>query len=164
MAAAGPKVKAPVNHWIVALTVTLATFMEVLDTSIANVALPLHRRRTFCRPEPDYLGAHQLPGRQRDRASAFRLAHRDDRPQAILHDLRIALHGQLGALRRRPNIELLIFFRVLQGIGGGGLQPSEQGILVDTFPVAAARHGDGHLRSGRGRRADLGPDIGGIYH
>ena len=36
----GVKVKPPVNHWIVALTVTLATFMEVLDTSIANVALP----------------------------------------------------------------------------------------------------------------------------
>jgi DHA2 family multidrug resistance protein len=36
----GPKVKAPVNHWIVAITVTLATFMEVLDISIANVALP----------------------------------------------------------------------------------------------------------------------------
>ena len=36
----GPRVQAPVNHWIVALTVTLATFMEVLDTSIANVALP----------------------------------------------------------------------------------------------------------------------------
>ena len=33
-----------------------------------------------------------------------------------------------------PSIELLILFRVLQGIGGGGLQPSEQGILVDTFP------------------------------
>jgi MFS transporter, DHA2 family, multidrug resistance protein len=33
-----------------------------------------------------------------------------------------------------PSIELLIFFRVLQGLGGGGLQPSEQGILVDTFP------------------------------
>ena len=35
-----PKIRAPVNHWIVALTVTLATFMEMLDTSIANVALP----------------------------------------------------------------------------------------------------------------------------
>ena len=33
-----------------------------------------------------------------------------------------------------PNIDLLILFRVLQGLGGGGLQPSEQGILVDTFP------------------------------
>ena len=35
-----PRVQTPVNHWFVALTVTLATFMEVLDTSIANVALP----------------------------------------------------------------------------------------------------------------------------
>jgi DHA2 family multidrug resistance protein len=35
-----PRVQAPVNHWIVAFTVTLATFMEVLDTSVANVALP----------------------------------------------------------------------------------------------------------------------------
>ena len=34
------------NPWIIALTVTLATFMEVLDTSIANVALPAHRRRS----------------------------------------------------------------------------------------------------------------------
>ena len=44
----------------------------------------------------------------------------------------------------------LIFFRVLQGVGGGGLQPSEQAILADTFSPQAARHGVRGLRHGRG--------------
>ena len=48
--------------------------------------------------------------------------------------MRAAVHDQFGLCGQAPNIELLILFRVFQGLGGGGLQPSEQGVLVDTFP------------------------------
>ncbi len=130
----GPRVKAPVNHWIVALTVTLATFMEVLDTSIANVALP-------------YIAGGMAVGRSQSTwvLTSYLVAN------AIVLPLSGWLMGLFGRKRfymtcvllftissalcgAAPNIGLLIFFRVLQGLGGGGLQPSEQGILVDTFP------------------------------
>jgi MFS transporter, DHA2 family, multidrug resistance protein len=130
----GPKVQAPVNHWFVALTVTLATFMEVLDTSIANVALP-------------YIAGGLSVGRSQATwvLTSYLVAN------AIVLPLSGWLSGLLGRKRfymtcvllftvssalcgAAPNIGLLIFFRVLQGLGGGGLQPSEQGILVDTFP------------------------------
>ena len=130
----GPRVQAPVNHWIVALTVTLATFMEVLDTSIANVALP-------------YISGDLAVGRSQ---STWVLTS-DLVANAIVLPLSGWLMGLFGRKRfymtcvflfivssalcgAAPNIELLIVFRVLQGLGGGGLQPSEQGILVDTFP------------------------------
>jgi len=130
----GPAVKAPVNHWIVALTVTLATFMEVLDTSIANVALP-------------YIAGGLGVGKSQSTwvLTSYLVAN------AIVLPLSGWLIGLIGRKRyymgcvflftlssalcgAAPSIELLILFRVLQGIGGGGLQPSEQGILVDTFP------------------------------
>ncbi len=132
----GPAVRAPVNHWIVALTVTLATFMEVLDTSIANVALP-------------YIAGGLGVGKSQSTwvLTSYLVAN------AIVLPLSGWLVGMIGRKRyymgcvflftvssalcgAAPSIELLILFRLLQGIGGGGLQPSEQGILVDTFPRA----------------------------
>ncbi len=130
-----PKAPAPVNHWIVALTVTLATFMEVLDTSIANVALP-------------HIAGGLSAGRSQSTwvLTSYLVAN------AIVLPLSGWLIGLVGRKRfymacvtlftlasalcgAAPTLEWLIIFRVLQGIGGGGLQPSEQGILVDTFPV-----------------------------
>ena len=132
----GPAVKPPVNHWIVALTVTLATFMEVLDTSIANVALPYiagglgvgKSQSTWVLTSYLVANAIVLPlsgwfismiGRKRYYMACV-----------FLFTVSSALCGAA------PSIELLILCRILQGIGGGGLQPSEQGILVDTFPKA----------------------------
>jgi DHA2 family multidrug resistance protein len=130
----GAKVKPPVNHWFVALTVTLATFMEVLDTSIANVALP-------------HISGSLSAGRSQSTwvLTSYLVAN------AIVLPLSGWLIGMFGRKRfymtcvvvfmvssalcgAAPSLELLIVFRVFQGLGGGGLQPSEQGILVDTFP------------------------------
>jgi DHA2 family multidrug resistance protein len=123
-----------VNPWLVALTVSLATFMEVMDTSIANVAL---------RHIAGDLGAGQSE-------STWVLTS-----YLISNAIVLPISGWLSSIlgRKRfymscvavftissllcglaPSLGWLLFFRVLQGIGGGGLAPSEQAILTDTFP------------------------------
>ena len=123
-----------VNPWIVAMTVTLATFMEVLDSSIANVALP---------HIAGGLGATQ------DEATwvltAYLVANAIILPAGAymttfigrkkFYMICVALFGISSALCGfAPSLPILIFCRILQGIGGGGLAPSEQAILADTFP------------------------------
>jgi DHA2 family multidrug resistance protein len=128
-----------VNPWLIALTVSLATFMEVMDTSIANVSLR-HIAGSMAASQDEstwvltsYLvsNAIVLPisgwlssviGRKRFYMSCVAL---------------FTISSFLCGIA--PNLGLLLFFRILQGIGGGGLAPSEQAILTDTF--SAARRG-----------------------
>jgi DHA2 family multidrug resistance protein len=121
------------NRWAVALTVTLATFMEVLDTSIANVALPHIAGGLGASADEatwvltSYLVANAviLP------ASAY-LTTFIGRKKFYM--ICVVLFGISSAMCGfAPSLPLLIFFRVLQGAGGGGLAPSEQAILADTF-------------------------------
>ncbi len=131
----GPAVARTVNPWAVALTVTLATFMELLDTSIANVSLP-HIAGGLGRSFDEttwvltsYLVANAvvLP------MSAWlsRVLGRK-RYYMISVGLFTATSFLCGIA---PSLNFLVIFRVLQGIGGGGLAPVEQAILVDTFPA-----------------------------
>ena len=62
------------NPWVVAMTVTLATFMEVLDTSIANVALPHIAGLSAPPTDESHLGSDQLSGFGRHRSAHLRLA------------------------------------------------------------------------------------------
>jgi MFS transporter, DHA2 family, multidrug resistance protein len=125
-----------VNPWIIALAVTLATFMEVLDTSIANVALP-------------HIAGSLSAGQ--DESTWVLTSY------LVSNAIVLPLSGWLSSIVGRknfymgcvalftissflcglaPNLAVLIVCRVLQGVGGGGLQPSEQAILADTFPPA----------------------------
>jgi DHA2 family multidrug resistance protein len=121
------------NPWAVALTVTLATFMEVLDTSIANVSLPHIASNLSASQEEStwvltsYLVSNaiilpmsawlqRLMGRKRFYMTCVALF--------TVSSFLCGLSTSLG---------MLVLFRVLQGVGGGGLQPSEQAILADTF-------------------------------
>jgi DHA2 family multidrug resistance protein len=122
------------NPWLIAVTVTLASFMEVLDTSIANVALP-HMAGGLSASEDEatwvltsYLVSNaiilplsgwlsMLMGRKKFYMSCVAL---------------FTLSSFLCGIA--PTLGLLVLFRIIQGIGGGGLQPSEQAILADTFP------------------------------
>jgi DHA2 family multidrug resistance protein len=125
-----------VNPWIVAITVTIATFMELLDTSIANVSLPhiagglavSYDESTWVLTSYLVANAVVLP------LSAWlsRVFGRKRYYMACVATFTIssALCGVA------PSLGLLILYRVLQGIGGGGLAPVEQAILVDTFPAA----------------------------
>jgi MFS transporter, DHA2 family, multidrug resistance protein len=126
---------AGINPWFIALTVTLATFMELLDTAIANVALP-HIAGGLATSSDEstwvltsYLVANAiiLP------LSAWlsRVFGRKNYYMGCVATFTVS--SLLCGLA--PSLGWLIFFRVLQGIGGGGLAPVEQAILVDTFPA-----------------------------
>jgi MFS transporter, DHA2 family, multidrug resistance protein len=125
-----------INPWVVALTVTLATFMELLDTSIANVSLPYIAGglgRSFDEVTwilTTYLVANAvvLP------MSAWlsRVFGRKNYYMACVALFTITSFFCGVA----PTLEIMLLSRVLQGIGGGGLAPVEQAILVDTFPPA----------------------------
>src|SRR5438270_1909394 len=124
-----------INPWVIAVTVTLATFMEVLDTSIANVALP-------------HISGNLSAGA--DESTWVLTSY------LVSNAIVLPLSGWLSSLvgRKRfymscvalftvssflcglaPSLSMLVIFRILQGAGGGGLQPSEQAILNDTFSV-----------------------------
>lgn len=122
------------NPWAIALTVTLATFMEVLDSSIANVTLPHVSgglsvsvdQATWVLTSYLVANAIMLP------ISGFMMGRfgrkRFYMGSVVLFTVSSALCGLA------PSLGWLVFFRVLQGIGGGGIGPCEQAILTDTFP------------------------------
>ncbi|MGC8640617.1 MAG: DHA2 family efflux MFS transporter permease subunit [Isosphaeraceae bacterium] len=123
-----------INPWVIAFTVTLATFMEVLDTSIANVALPHIAGSLSVSVEEStwvltsYLVANAIVLPLSGWLSMLMGRKRFYMTCVVLFTISSALCGMATSM------EQLVFFRVLQGLGGGGLQPSEQAILVDTFP------------------------------
>ncbi len=83
-----------------------------------------------------HLGGHDLSDRQRRRPAGERLAVERDRPQALLYDLRNALFTIASLLcGLASSLNALIVFRILQGLGGGGMPTSEQAMLADTFTV-----------------------------
>ena len=122
------------NKWLIAVTVSLATFMENLDYSIANVALPHITgglsagldEGTWILTSYFISNAVMMP------ISAW-MALRMGRKRFYMACVVVfGISSLLCGLA--PSLGLLIFFRVLQGAGGGGLVPSEQAILADTFP------------------------------
>jgi DHA2 family multidrug resistance protein len=131
-----PKARPIINPWVVALTVTLATFMELLDTSIANVSLPYiagglgrsYDEVTWILTTYLVANAVVLP------MSAWlsRVFGRKNYYMACVALFTITSFFCGIA----PTLGIMLMARVLQGIGGGGLAPVEQAILVDTFPPA----------------------------
>lgn len=125
-----------VNPWLIAITVTLATFMELLDTAIANVSLPhiagglatSYDESTWVLTSYLVANAVVLP------LSAWLSRVFGRKNYYVTCVALFSVSSLLCGLA--PSLGLLIFFRVLQGIGGGGLAPVEQAILVDTFPPA----------------------------
>jgi DHA2 family multidrug resistance protein len=123
------------NPWAIALTVTLATFMEVLDTSIANVALP-HMAGSLgaSQDEATWVLTSYLVSSAVILPISGWLSDRFGRKRFYLSCVvMFTVCSMLCGLA--PTLPFLIFARVLQGLGGGGLAPSEQAILADTFPV-----------------------------
>ena len=122
------------NPWVIGVVVAVAAFMEVLDTSIANVALP-------------YIGGNL--GASTDQSTWILTSY------LVSNAVVLPISGWLASVMGRkrffmtclviftissllcglaPSLGAIIFFRILQGAGGGGLQPMAQAILADTFP------------------------------
>jgi len=125
-----------VNPWIIALTVTLATFMEVLDTSIANVALPhIAGSLSAGQDESTWVLTSYLVSNAIVLPLSGWLSSIIGRKHFYMGCVALfTISSSLCGLA--PNLPMLIVFRILQGAGGGGLQPSEQAILADTFAPA----------------------------
>ena len=133
-AAVAPAARPVHNPWAIALVVTMATFMELLDTSISNVSLPhiagglgtSYDESTWVLTSYLVANAIILP------MSAW-LSRAFGRKRYYM--MCVALFTASSFLCGiAPSLAMLVVFRVLQGIGGGGLAPVEQAILVDTFP------------------------------
>jgi len=123
------------NPWLVAITVTLATFMEVLDTSIANVALP-HMAGSLgaSQEEATWVLTSYLVSSAIILPISGWLANRIGRKRFYMSCVTMfTICSMLCGLAQ--TLPLLILARVLQGLGGGGLATSEQAILADTFPI-----------------------------
>lgn len=126
-------VRPGINPWIIAATVTMATFMEVLDSSIANVALP-HIAGTLgaSSEESTWVLTSYLVSSAIVLPMSGWLSNKIGRKRFYMSCVAIfTLSSLLCGLA--PSLPMLIIFRILQGAGGGGLQPSEQAILADTF-------------------------------
>jgi MFS transporter, DHA2 family, multidrug resistance protein len=150
-----------INPWLIAATVITATFMEVLDTSVANVSLP-------------HIAGNLSAGV--DESTWVLTSY------LVSNAIVLPLTGWLSTLfgRKRffifcvitftvssllcglaPSLGTLVLARVIQGAGGGGMQPLSQAILIDTFPrhkqgMAMAIYGMGVVVA-----PTLGPTLGG---
>jgi DHA2 family multidrug resistance protein len=123
------------NPWAVALTVTLATFMEVLDTSIANVALPhIAGSLGASSEEATWVLTSYLVSSAVVLPISGWLSDRFGRKRFYMTCVAVfTICSLLCGIA--PTLPILILARIMQGAGGGGLAPSEQAILADTFPV-----------------------------
>ncbi len=122
------------NPWLIAVVVAMAAFMEVLDTSIANVALP-HMAGSLgaSNDESTWVLTSYLVSNAFVLPISGWLAGLLGRKRFFLICIFLfTLSSLLCGIA--PTLSLLIIFRVLQGAGGGGLQPMAQAILADVFP------------------------------
>ena len=122
------------NPWLIAVVVALAAFMEVLDTSIANVALPhIAGSLSATSEQSTWILTSYLVSNAIVLPISGWLVSLIGRKRFFLICLSIFTVSSL-LCGIAPSLSTIILFRVLQGAGGGGLQPMAQAILADTFP------------------------------
>src|SRR5262249_55326398 len=142
MSAQPPAITAPLapassrgyNPWFIALAVVVPTFMEVLDTTIANVALRyMAGGLSAAENDSEWVITSYLAANAIILPISGWLATRLGRRNYFL--ISIGVFTLASALcGMAVSLEMLIAARVLQGLAGGGLQPSSQAILLDAFP------------------------------
>jgi MFS transporter, DHA2 family, multidrug resistance protein len=125
-----------VNPWVIAVLVALASFMEVLDTTIANVALPyIAGGMGVSEDEASWVVTTYLVANAIILTASSYLAQRFGRKPFFLISLGLFTFSSL-LCGFAPNLNALLLFRILQGVGGGGMVPVAQSILADAFPPA----------------------------
>jgi len=150
-----------VNPWVVTFSVMLATFMEILDTTVVNVSIPhIAGNMASTVEEGTWVVTSYLVANAIVLPISGWLANYLGRKRLLLicvsgFTLTSLLCGFAGSL------PWLIFFRVLQGLTGGGLQPLAQAIMLETFPKE--KHGQAMAAYGLGvlLAPILGPTLGG---
>jgi MFS transporter, DHA2 family, multidrug resistance protein len=122
------------NPWLIAVVVALAAFMEILDTSIANVALPyMAGDLGVSNDESTWVLTSYLVSNAIVLPVSGWIAGAVGRKRLFMACIGFfTLSSLLCGIA--PSLAFLLLFRVLQGLGGGGLQPMAQAILADTFP------------------------------
>lgn len=147
---------APVNKWIVAVTVMIPTLMVIVDTSVVNVALD-HIRGSLSAgiDESTWSITSYLAANAVVIPMAGWISRIFGRKRYLVFSVALFTASSL-LCGLAWNIQSLVFFRILQGIGGGGLQPTSQAILLETFPPH--QHGTANAVFGVGIM--FGPIIG----
>ena len=151
----------PINPWIIALTVMLATFMEVLDTSVANVALPhIAGSLSSTVDEATWVLTSYLVSNAIVLPLSGWFSSLIGRKRFYMLCVALFTISSM-ACGLAPSLTALIVCRILQGIGGGALQPISQAILVESFPrnkqgMAMAVYGMGVVVA-----PVIGPTLGG---
>jgi DHA2 family multidrug resistance protein len=149
------------NPWLIAISVMLATFMEVLDTSVANVALPHIAGSLSATPEEaTWVLTSYLVSNAIILPTAAWLGAIFGRKRFLITCILLFTLASAGC-GAAPSLGLLVLARVLQGLGGGALQPIAQAVLMESFPlarrgVAMAAYGIGVVVA-----PILGPTLGG---
>ena len=123
-----------INPWLIALAVVVPTFMEVLDTTIANVALRyIAGGLSAAVTDSEWVLTSYLAANAIILPISGWISNRLGRRNYFLLSIAVFTLAS-GLCGVATSLGQLIFFRVLQGLAGGGLQPSSQAILLDTFP------------------------------
>jgi DHA2 family multidrug resistance protein len=150
-----------VNPWMVAVSVMLATFMVVLDSSIANVALPhIAGSLSASTDESTWVLTSYLVSNGIILPASGWLARRIGRKRLLILSI-LAFTGASMLCGMALNMPMLIVARILQGAGGGGMQPLAQSILLESFPPE--KHGKAMAAYGVGIVVApvIGPTLGG---
>src|SRR5438445_7425109 len=150
-----------INPWLIAVSVMLATFMEVLDTSVASVALPyIAGSLSASNDESTWVLTSYLVSNAIMLPATGWLGSRFGRKRLLITCIAIFTVSSF-ACGAALDLPMLILGRILQGAGGGALQPIAQAILIESFPparrgVAMAVYGLGVVVA-----PILGPTLGG---
>jgi MFS transporter, DHA2 family, multidrug resistance protein len=126
--------EAVANPWLIAVLVAFAAFMEVLDTTIANVALPyVAGGLGVSEDEASWVVTTYLVANAVSLTGSSFFAQRLGRKRFFL--ICLALFTASSVLCGfAPNLQSLLLFRIMQGLGGGGMVPVSQSILAGAFP------------------------------
>jgi MFS transporter, DHA2 family, multidrug resistance protein len=133
-ATANPSTNPSANPWLIAVLVAFAAFMEVLDTTIANVALPyISGGLGVSEDEASWVVTTYLVANAVSLTGSSYFAQRLGRKPFFL--ICLALFTVSSVLCGfAPNLQSLLLFRIMQGLGGGGMVPVSQSILAGAFP------------------------------
>src|SRR5271156_5147580 len=122
------------SPWIVAIAVVIPTFMEVLDTTIANVALRyIAGGLSAAVIDAEWVLTSYLAANATILPISGWISSRLGRRNYFLLSIAVFTIAS-GLCGIATSLGQIIFFRVIQGLAGGGLQPSSQGVLLDAFP------------------------------